>query len=112
MPERQTNLRIDSREENIWIEHYVHDNSGEEYEESERVTVKFTHNVALDALSLYNELMRTIPRLTLQDLKDDIQRLEEIGYDEWNEEDTVRRVEEKERGDDKDDSEDAAVVAR
>lgn len=94
-------LRLDSAEENLWVEHYTQDQDGNEYEDSERITVKFTHNLALDALSLYNELMRTIPKITLQDLKDDIQRLDEVGYNEWNEEESVRvpkRGEKEKRG--------------
>lgn len=115
MPERQTNVRIDTNEDNLWMEHYTHDAEGGEYEDSERITVRLTHNIALDALKLYNEFLRVQPTMTIADLKADLAHLEEIGYDEWNEEDAVhghRRVEEKERGDDKDDSDEAAVVAK
>lgn len=86
MPERQTNIRIDTSFENVWIEHYTQTSDGEEIEDSERITVRLTGNVALDALMFYNEFMRINPKATLEHLKRDIQHLEEMGYDEWNEE--------------------------
>lgn len=81
MPERQTNLRIDSNEENVWIEHFIQNVDGEEYEDSERITLRLTDNLALDALEFYNELMRVQPKKTIEHLKKDLERLEEVGYD-------------------------------
>ena len=76
MPERQTNLRLDSRQEHVWIEHFVTDDEGNEFEETERITMDLTGNIAIDALSFYNELMRIIPPATIEDLKLDLELLE------------------------------------
>ena len=76
MPERQTNIRIDTRQEYVWIEHFVQDEEGNEFEDSERITLEITGNTALDALAFYNEFMRTIPPKTIEHLKHDLELLE------------------------------------
>jgi hypothetical protein len=76
MPERQTNVRIDSAGENIWLEHFVENDGGDEYEDSERITVRLTGNVALDALAFYNEMTRNIPPATVEHLRMALESLE------------------------------------
>lgn len=99
MLERQTNIRIDSNTENVWIEHFVEDKEGNEYEDSERITLRLTGNLALDSLAFYNEFMRTIPKMTVEHLKRDLEDLENGEYSESDALDGSERKEHEERQD-------------